>query len=64
MKKTPPRVNGLVVQFRRKLHTAGFEMFTIETLPSGETLYRRGRSLCTPVSAARWETSALVSMLA
>jgi hypothetical protein len=40
MKKTPPRVNGLVVQLRRKLHTAGLEMFTIETLPSGETLYR------------------------
>lgn len=40
MKKTAPRVNGLVVQLRRKLHMGGIELFTIETLPNGETLYR------------------------
>ena len=40
MKKPAPRVNGLVVQLRRKLHAASVERFTIETLPSGETLYR------------------------
>lgn len=40
MSKTPPRVNGLIVQLRRRLHAAGIELFSIETLPSGETLYR------------------------
>lgn len=40
MSKPVARVNGLVVQLRRKLHGAGVELFTSETLPSGETLYR------------------------
>lgn len=40
MSKPVSRVNGLVVQLRRKLHGAGLELFTSETLPSGETLFR------------------------
>jgi hypothetical protein len=40
MSKPVSRVNGLVVQLRRKLHTAGIELFTSEQLPSGETLFR------------------------
>lgn len=40
MGKSPPRVNGLIVQLRRRLHTAGVELFSLETIPSGETLYR------------------------
>lgn len=40
MSKPVARVNGLIVQLRRKLHTAGVELFTSETLPSGETLFR------------------------
>ncbi|MBL8622247.1 MAG: BREX-2 system phosphatase PglZ [Myxococcales bacterium] len=40
MSKPVSRVNGLVVQLRRKLHGAGIELFTSETLPSGETLFR------------------------
>lgn len=40
MSKPVSRVNGLVVQLRRKLHAAGVELFTSETLPSGETLFR------------------------
>lgn len=40
MNKAAPRVNGLVVQLRRKLHGAGVDLFSSETLPSGETLFR------------------------
>jgi hypothetical protein len=40
MSKAPNRVNGFVAQLRRKLHTGGVELFTNETLPSGETLFR------------------------
>ncbi len=40
MNKAPPRVNGMLVQLRKRLHAAGIELFTSETLPSGETLYR------------------------
>lgn len=40
MSKPVSRVNGLVVQLRRKLHTAGIELFTSEQLPSGETMFR------------------------
>jgi hypothetical protein len=40
MNKTPPRVNGMLVQLRKKLHGAGFELFSSEVLPTGETLYR------------------------
>jgi hypothetical protein len=40
MHKAAPRVNGLVVQLRRKLHGAGVDMFSTETLPSGETQFR------------------------
>jgi hypothetical protein len=40
MNKAPPRVNGMLVQLKKKLHAAGVELFTSETLPSGETLYR------------------------
>ena len=40
MSKPVSRVNGLVVQLRRKLHGAGLELFTSETLPSGETMFR------------------------
>jgi hypothetical protein len=44
MKKPAPRVNGLVVQLRRKLHAASLELFAIETLPSGETQFRYTRT--------------------
>jgi hypothetical protein len=43
MKKPGSRVNGLIVQLRRKLHAASLELFAIETLPSGETQYRYTR---------------------
>lgn len=43
MRKPAPRVNGLVVQLRRRLHGASLEVFVIETLPSGETQYRYTR---------------------
>jgi hypothetical protein len=40
LKKNPGRLNGLMVQLRRTLHTANLTLFTDERLPSGETLYR------------------------
>ena len=40
MQKAPLRVNGLVRQLVRRLREASVELFTTETLPSGETLYR------------------------
>ncbi len=40
MSKAPNRVNGFVAQLRRKLHASGAELFSTETLPSGETLFR------------------------
>jgi hypothetical protein len=43
MKKLAPRINGMVAQLRRKLHTASLELFLTETLPSGETQFRYTR---------------------
>lgn len=40
LKKNPGRLNGLMVVLRRTLHTEGYLLFTVETLPSGETMYR------------------------
>ncbi len=40
MNKPPNRVNGFVAQLRRKLHAGGVELFSTESLPSGETLFR------------------------
>lgn len=40
MSKAPNRVNGFIAQLRKKLHPQGVELFTAETLPSGETQYR------------------------
>ena len=40
MGKPPNRVNGFVVQLRRRLAGAGVDVVTIETLPSGESMFR------------------------
>lgn len=44
MRKTAPRINGLVAQLRRKLHAASLVLFVSETLPSGETQFRYTRA--------------------
>lgn len=44
MRKTAPRVNGLIAQLRRKLHAASLEPFATETLPGGETQFRYTRT--------------------
>ncbi len=40
MRKPPNRVNGFVVQLRRRLSNAGVDIVAIETLPSGESMFR------------------------
>jgi hypothetical protein len=40
LKKNPGRLNGLMTTLRRTLHAAGIVLFTAESLPSGETMYR------------------------
>jgi hypothetical protein len=40
LKKNPGRLNGLMHTLRRTLHVAGLELFSAQTLPNGETMYR------------------------
>lgn len=40
LNKNPGRLNGLMHALRRALHDKGLRLFTDESLPSGETLYR------------------------
>jgi hypothetical protein len=40
LKKNPGRLNGLMHTLRRALHVAGLELFSAQTLPNGETMYR------------------------
>jgi hypothetical protein len=40
LKKNPGRLSGLMHALRRTLHAAGRELFSAQTLPNGETMYR------------------------
>lgn len=40
LQKNPGRLNGLMRTLRRTLHGEGFQLFTDEVLPNGETMYR------------------------